>query len=83
MKMEVEIYIKKGCPYCDRALNLLGLAGVTPTVYDVMVPQREPRAREIANRIHRDRLTVPQIFVDGQGIGGCSELEAIMFGGAG
>ena len=69
MKMEVEIYIKKGCPYCDRALSLLGLAGVNPTVYDVMVPQREPRAREIANRIHRDRLTVPQIFVDGQGIG--------------
>ena len=67
--MEVEIYIKKGCPYCDRALSLLGLAGVNPTVYDVMVPQREPRAREIANRIHRDRLTVPQIFVDGQGIG--------------
>ncbi|MBY0393229.1 MAG: glutaredoxin 3, partial [Novosphingobium sp.] len=31
----VEIYTKWGCPYCSRALALLGRKGVNVTEYDI------------------------------------------------
>lgn len=66
----IEIYTKSYCPYCTRAKELLRIKGVTFTEYDVTrdaVKEQEMRQRS-------GRATVPQIFIDGRSIGGCSDL---------
>lgn len=66
----VEIYTKSYCPYCSRAMELLRIKEIPYTEYDVTV---DP-ALEQEMRRRSGRETVPEIFVDGQLIGGCSEL---------
>ncbi len=66
----VEIYTKSYCAYCKRAKELLRIKGVSFTEFDVTDdPVKE---REMRERSGRD--TVPEIFVDGRLIGGCSDL---------
>ena len=71
---EIEIYTTPLCPYCWRAKRLLGAKGVTYTEIDLWSePGRRPEMIERAS----GRTTVPQIFIDGRGIGGCDELHAL------
>jgi len=71
---KVEIYTTPFCPFCLRAKRLLKKKGVDFTEYDVS-GDREKRAAmtERADGRH----TVPQIFIDGDAIGGCDELMAL------
>ena len=71
---QVEIYTKWGCPYCYRALALLGDKGITPVEYDITMGG--PRRAEMLERAP-GRTTVPQIFIDGRHIGGSDELAAL------
>ncbi|ALC18146.1 Glutaredoxin, GrxC family [Desulfuromonas soudanensis] len=66
----VEIYTKSYCPYCSRAKELLRIKEIPYTEYDVTV---DPALEEEMRR-RSGRETVPEIFVEGQLIGGCSEL---------
>ena len=75
MKMSNEIYIKRGCPFCDRALDILSKLGRRVTVIDLYDRPRDQRQAEVIRLIQSNGLTVPQIFIDGSSIGGCSELE--------
>ena len=70
----VEIYTTPICPFCIRAKRLLEQRGIPYIEIDVMMD----RARK-AEMIERadGRRTVPQIFVGGEGIGGCDELHAL------
>ena len=71
---KVEIYATPTCPYCYRAKRLLKDKGVEYTEIDVMLhPGRRP---EMVRRAH-GRQTVPQIFIDGQHVGGCDDLYAL------
>ncbi len=66
----VEIYTKNHCPYCWRAKELLRIKGVRFEEFDI---SNDPlKTREMQNRSGRN--TVPEIFIDGQLIGGCDEL---------
>lgn len=68
---EVEIYSSMLCPYCWRAKKLLESKGVDFTEVDVLAnPRRKP---EMIERAGGSR-TVPQIFIDGQHVGGSDEL---------
>ncbi len=71
---KVEIYTKAFCPYCSRAMRLLGSKGVEPQEYDITMggPQRQ----EMIQRA-RGRTTVPQVFIDGKHIGGSDDLAAL------
>ncbi len=70
----VEIYTTMMCPYCHRAKKLLGEKGVEFEEIDVTF---SPAKRaEMAERAE-GRHTVPQVFVDGQPIGGSDELAAL------
>jgi len=71
---EVELYTTMFCPYCARARALLERKGVTYTEIDII---EEPTRR--AEMIHRasGRTSVPQIFIDGEHIGGSDELVAL------
>jgi len=71
---KVEIYTALFCPYCVRAKRLLRGKGVHFEEFDVtMKPKARAAMRERAGGAH----TVPQIFIDGQHIGGCDELHAL------
>lgn len=70
---QVEIYASAFCPFCRWARALLDRKRVDYTLYDV---DREPGLRrEMQTR--SQRRTVPQIFIDGQPIGGYDELSQL------
>ena len=71
---QVEIYTSPICGFCVRAKRLLDAKGVAYVERDVFA---EPGARSEMVRRAEGRRTVPQIFIDGVGIGGCDELHAL------
>ncbi len=71
---KVEIYTTMFCPYCARARALLQRKGVDYTEIDIIdEPQRRDEMIERAG----GRTSVPQIFIDGEHIGGCDEMVAL------
>ena len=70
----VEIYTTMFCPYCARAKSLLKAKGTNFTEYDITLGG--PKRAEMLERA-RGRATVPQIFIDGQHIGGSDDLAAL------
>lgn len=70
----VEIYTTPLCPYCWRAKRLLKTRGAAYTEIDLW---REPGRRAEMTERAAGRGTVPQIFIDGRGIGGSDELAAL------
>lgn len=70
----VEIYTQPWCPYCARALNLLQEKGVT--FREIEAPPGSPQRAEATQRAG-GRTSVPQIFIDGQHIGGSDDLRAL------
>ena len=73
MKPSVVMYASDWCGYCARARALLEAKGVAYTEIDVdLVPgaRDEMMARGGGS-------TVPQIFIDGQPVGGSDELRAL------
>ena len=71
---KVELYVKTTCPYCIRARQLLVGKGVAHE--DYVVDMGGPKKAEMIQRTG-GRTTVPQIFIDGQHIGGCDDLMAL------
>ncbi len=74
----IEIYTKDWCGYCHGAKQLLQRLGYTYTEYDVTHDDR--LFREMLERAP-GRHTVPQIFIDGRGIGGYTDLMALVRSG--
>lgn len=69
----IEIYTQPGCPYCADALALLQRKRAP--FRQIHAPHGTPeRAHAIARS---GRATVPQIFIDGQPVGGCDDLYAL------
>ena len=68
---EIVIYTAKLCSYCRRARRLLRYKGIGFTEIDVTF--NPARRAEMAGRAGGG-WTVPQIFIDGQAIGGSDEL---------
>ncbi|MFM7028808.1 MAG: glutaredoxin 3 [Chakrabartia sp.] len=71
---KVEIYTKAFCPYCSRALALLRSKGVEMDEVDITMDV--DKRNEMLGRAN-GRTTVPQIFIDGQHIGGSDDLAAL------
>jgi glutaredoxin 3 len=71
---EVQLYTTMYCPYCSRARALLQRKGVAFADIDIAA---EPARRDEMIRRARGRNTVPQIFINGEHIGGCDELVAL------
>ena len=71
--MKVEIYTKDFCVWCDRAKGLLNAHSIDFNEIDLS--ENDKRAKFYKN-IGNNVKTVPQIFIDGQRIGGYQELRA-------
>lgn len=70
----VEIYTKTFCGYCWRARELLEAKGIEFEEY--VIDGGGPKREEMIQRAG-GRTTVPQIFIDGRHVGGCSDLLAL------
>lgn len=71
---KVLIYTKAFCPYCARAMRLLGEK--TVHVEEVDITLGGPGRAEMLARSN-GRTTVPQIFVGEQHVGGFDDLAAL------
>ena len=73
---KVEIYTWQSCPYCLRAKALLAKKGVTYIEHSIDGNQA---ARQAMTDRSEGRSTLPQIFIDEKGIGGCDELYELEY----
>jgi glutaredoxin 3 len=71
---KVEMYSTMFCPYCARARSLLQRKGVSFTDVDI---DAEPKRRDEMVKRANGGYTVPQIFIDGEHIGGSDDLMAL------
>jgi glutaredoxin 3 len=71
---KIEIYTKDYCPYCTKAKMLLDQLGQRYTEIDIT---RDPAMLAELQARRPGVRTVPQIFIDGAGIGGCDDLYAL------
>jgi len=70
----VEIYSTLFCPYCARAKSLLERKGVSYINIDI-IEDTSKRDEMLARS--GGRTSVPQIFIDGEHIGGFDDLYAL------
>ena len=70
----VEIYTTMLCPFCWRAKKLLEERGATFREVDVMT---DGSLRAEMRQRAGGRTSVPQIFINGQHVGGCDDLYAL------
>lgn len=68
----VEIYTKTWCPYCGFAKAFLDEKGIA--YRDIDITNDPELERELRER--SARTSVPQVFIDGQHIGGSEALVA-------
>ncbi len=68
----IEVYSKKDCPFCHKAKELLREKG--QSFIEIDVEKDQEKLKEMLKR-SRGRKTVPEIFIDGQLIGGFDELR--------
>jgi glutaredoxin-like protein len=68
--LNVTVFSREGCPYCVRAKGMLDDAGIE---YEELVLNRD--FSESTIRAISGHSTVPQVFIDGERIGGSEELE--------
>ena len=73
--MTTEIYSKPNCPFCVRAKAILEKRGITYVELDA-VAQRERLIERVTETTGQAPKTVPQIWLEGQYIGGHDQLVA-------
>ncbi len=72
MSKKVVVYIKEGCPFCVRAMTLLGDKGID--FEQISVVGKDEEYEELKKRTGMQ--TVPQIFIGDTFIGGYQEMSA-------
>jgi len=71
--LDVTVFSRDGCPYCVRTKGMLHDAGIR---FDELVLNRD--FSESTIRAVSGSSTVPQVFINGEHIGGSEDLEAYL-----
>ncbi len=71
--LNIKIYKTKICPYCDKAKALLIKKGVEAHINEIDISNNNELKQEMLEA-SGGRMTVPQIFINEQHIGGCDDL---------
>jgi glutaredoxin-like protein len=71
--LDVTVFSREGCPFCVRTKGILNDAGI---VFEELVLNRD--FNESTIRAVSGKSTVPQVFINGQYIGGSEEVEAYL-----
>ena len=69
--MTAAVYGTRSCGYCHRAKSLLEAKGIE---YEEFVVGEDISMEALSDKIGKPARTVPQIFLDGEYIGGYTEL---------
>ena len=72
--MNIVIYTKSNCPNCVTAKQLLKSKGLA---YEMIDAGFEPYMQDLLRRYPEARQ-MPQIFIDGQRVGGLAGLQAAL-----
>jgi glutaredoxin 3 len=72
--VNVEIYTRRFCGYCDAARALLQRKGVTFIEHDTT---GKPELRRQMIERSNGGMTLPQIFIGATHVGGCDDLYAL------
>ncbi len=75
---KIELYTRPMCGFCYQAKKLLDKKGVAYVEYDIW--SEAGRKDEMVERSNGGS-TVPQIFVDDEHVGGCTDLMELDHGG--
>lgn len=78
MAAKIEIYTTPTCGFCHAAKRLLNAKGAR--FHEISLASEPTRRSEMMDRA-RGRHTVPQIFINGQHVGGFDDLYALERGG--
>jgi len=70
----IEIYTRTYCPYCTHAKRLLASKG--QQWEEINLDDQPDRTEEMLER-SGGRMTVPEIFIDGELVGGFQELAEL------
>lgn len=70
----IDIYTRQFCGYCAAAKKLLETKGVPFQEFDAT---HAPELRQEMIKRANGRTTFPQIFIDGEHVGGCDDLHAL------
>ncbi|UCE90049.1 MAG: glutathione peroxidase [Pseudomonadota bacterium] len=68
--LDVTVFSRPGCPYCARAKGMLNDAGIA---FEELVLNRD--YTDASLRAVSAATTVPQVFINGEHVGGSEELE--------
>ena len=68
---KIEIYTWQYCPFCIKAKTLLNKKNIQFTEYKI---DGDEAAREEMSLRASGRRSLPQIFINDEGIGGCDDL---------
>ena len=68
---KIEIYTWQYCPFCIKAKNLLNKKNIQFTEYKI---DGDEAAREEMSLRASGRRSLPQIFINDEGIGGCDDI---------
>lgn len=71
----VVVFSKTSCPYCTEAKNILNKANVSYTLRELDT-EDDGSQTQAALKSLTGQTTVPNIFIAGNHIGGCSDLKA-------
>ena len=69
--MEITVYSKPACGYCDKAKALLTRLGYT---YSEKIVTKDISLEELFEELGKQVRTIPQIVIDDKHIGGYNEL---------
>ena len=71
--LDATVFTREGCPFCARAKGMLREAGIQ---YDELVLNRD--FGEVTLRAVAGASLVPQVFINGEHVGGSDELEQFL-----
>lgn len=72
---DITVFSRPGCPFCARAKSMLSEAGLS---FEELVLNRDYTSRTLLAVAGKD--AVPQVFINGEHIGGAEELEQLLKG---
>ncbi|MEQ8208142.1 MAG: glutathione peroxidase [Woeseia sp.] len=68
--LDVAVFSRKGCPHCARAKGLLRDAGIAFETLELNAQYTDRGLRAVA-----DATSLPQVFINGEKVGGADDLE--------
>ncbi|BGP28843.1 hypothetical protein JCM10296v2_000579 [Rhodotorula toruloides] len=76
----VVVFSKSYCPYCTEAKNILSSLGQSSRMKVLELNQEQNGSaiqQYLAERVGAAKVTVPQVYIKGQPVGGCSDLKKL------